>query len=80
MPSRIFSVRVRSTSLGMTLSATSPTNTATEIAMQRSPAEPKAAPISASTTWSMSASGITTMWFFAPPNAWTRLPWRAPVS
>ena len=26
----------------------------------------------------MSASGITTMWFFAPPSACTRLPCRAP--
>ena len=25
-------------------------------------------------------AGITTMWFFAPPRACTRLPWRAPVS
>jgi hypothetical protein len=29
---------------------------------------------------SMSASGITTMWFLAPPSACTRLPWWAPVS
>ena len=26
------------------------------------------------------AAGNTTMWFFAPPSAWTRLPCRAPVS
>jgi hypothetical protein len=39
----------------------SPTGTATEIVMQRSPAEPKPAPISASTAWSMSASGMTIM-------------------
>ena len=38
-----------------------PTGTATEIAMQRSPAEPKAAPMSASVTTSRSASGITTI-------------------
>jgi hypothetical protein len=38
------------------------------------------APISASTAWSRSASGITTMWFLAPPRACTRLPWCAPVS
>ena len=40
MPFLIFSVRARSASFGMILSATSPTSTATEIAMQRSPAEP----------------------------------------
>ena len=27
-----------------------------------------------------SASGRTTMWFFAPPRAWTRLPHAVPVS
>ena len=53
-----------------------PTATATEMAMQRSPAEPKAAPVSASAAWSISASGITIMWFFAPPSACTRLPLR----
>jgi hypothetical protein len=42
--------------------------------MQRSPAEPYAAPMSASAAWSRSASGITTAWFFAPPSACTRLP------
>ncbi len=52
--------------------------TATEIAMQRSPAEPKPAPISASTAWSMSASGITIMWFLAPPKHCTRLPLAVP--
>ena len=49
-----------SVSLVISASATLPTVTATEIAIQRSPAEPKAAPISASATWSMSASGMTT--------------------
>jgi hypothetical protein len=29
---------------------------------------------------SMSASGRTIMWFFAPPSAWTRLPFAVPVS
>ena len=48
--------------------------------MQRSPAEPYAAEIAASAAASMSASGSTTMWFFAPPSAWTRLPWLVPVS
>ena len=79
-PSSTFSVLVRSISAGRIFSPALPTNTATLIAMQRSPAEPKAEPISASTVWSTSASGITTMWFLAPPRACTRLPWRAPVS
>ena len=61
-------------------SAAAPTATTAEIAMQRSPAEPYAAPISASAANSRSASGSTTAWFFAPPSACTRLPWRAPVS
>ena len=50
-------------------SAISPTATTTEIAMQRSPAEPYAADTAASAAMSMSASGSTTMWFFAPPSA-----------
>ena len=62
----------------MSASALSPTSTATEIAMQRSPAEPYAAPISASTACPRSASGMTTMWFLAPPRACTRLPAAAP--
>ena len=40
MPFLIFSVRARSASFGTILSATSPTSTATLIAMQRSPALP----------------------------------------
>ena len=40
MPSSTCKVLVRSSSLGITLSATSPTSTATLMAMQRSPAEP----------------------------------------
>lgn len=51
-----------------------PTATATEIAIQRSPAEPKPAFTNASAARSRSASGRTTAWFFAPPNACTRLP------
>ncbi len=42
--------------------------------MQRSPAEPYAAPTSALAALRVSASGITTMWFLAPPSACTRLP------
>ena len=48
--------------------------------MQRSPAEPYAALTAASAAMSMSASGSTIMWFFAPPSAWTRLPCLVPVS
>src|SRR2546430_12544889 len=35
--------------------------------------------MSASAANSRSASGRTTAWFFAPPSAWTRLPFRAHV-
>jgi hypothetical protein len=61
-------------------SAAAPTATTALIAMQRSPAEPYAAPISASAVNSRSASGSTTAWFFAPPSACTRLPFFAQVS
>ena len=57
-----------------------PTGTATEIAMQRSPAEPKPAPIRASAAMSRSASGMITMWFLAPPKHWARLPLAAAVA
>ncbi len=58
------------------------TSTATSalIAMHRSPAEPNPAFTAASAARSRSASGSTTMWFFAPPRACTRLPLRVPVS
>jgi hypothetical protein len=46
--------------------------------MQRSPAEPKPAFTAASAASSRSASGSTTMWFFAPPSACTRLPAAVP--
>ena len=48
--------------------------------MQRSPAAPYAADTAASAAMSTSASGSTSMWFFAPPRAWTRLPLAVPVS
>ncbi len=35
--------------------------------------------MSALTALSMSASGMTTAWFFAPPSACTRLPLAVPV-
>ena len=57
----------------------SPIATTSGIAMQRSPHEPYAAPISAFTALPMSASGITTAKFFAPPSACTRLPCAQPV-
>src|SRR6266545_901921 len=61
-------------------SPASPTATTCEIAMQRSPAEPYAALTAASAAMSMSASGRTIMWFFAPPSACTRLPVLVPFS
>ncbi len=61
-------------------SPTSPTATATESAMHRSPAAPYAAETMASAAMSMSASGSTSAWFFAPPSAWTRLPFAVPRS
>ena len=47
--------------------------------MHRSPADPYAAPIRASTAWSRSASGITMAWFFALHRACARLPWAVAV-
>ena len=60
--------------LAMRSSATGSTATRTEMAMQRSPADPNPALTAASAATSRSASGSTTMWFFAPPRAWTRFP------
>ena len=79
-PSPTVSLPMRSFMSGTRRSAALPTATITEMAMQRSPAEPYAADTAASAASSMSASGSTIMWFFAPPSACTRLPWRAPVS
>ena len=67
---------MRSAILATSSSATAPTATTAEMAMQRSPAEPKPALTAASAARSRSASGSTTMWFFAPPSACTRLPAR----
>ncbi len=61
-------------------SAHSPTATRTETAMHRSPDEPYPAETAASAAPSISASGRTTMWFLAPPRAWTRLPCLVAVS
>ena len=48
--------------------------------MHRSPADPYAAETAESAARSMSASGSTTMWFFAPPSACTRFPCAVAVS
>ena len=68
------SAPARSTSTGRSRCQASPTATSTEPAMQRCPAAPNALAITFSAVFSMTASAITTMWFFAPPSAWTRLP------
>ena len=47
--------------------------------MQRSPAAPKAAAEMCWAAKSRSESGMTMAWLFAPPRAWTRLPWVTPV-
>ena len=72
-PILIFSARSRILS-DQLVARSAPTATTAEIAMQRSPAEPYAAETAASAAASRSASGRTSMWFFAPPSAWTRLP------
>ncbi len=66
--------RVDLTSGSISRWCASPTVTTTEPAIQRWPAAPKAEPRMAPTVGSMTASGITTMWFLAPPRACTRLP------
>ena len=45
--------------------------------MQRWPAAPNAEPMMLSIVFPITASGITTMWFLAPPSACTRFPARA---
>ena len=79
-PSPVRSPAIRSVIRGTSSSPTGSTATSTEIAMHRSPAEPKPALTAASAAASRSASGSTTMWFLAPPRAWTRLPCRVAVS
>ncbi len=73
-------MEIRSSIASISGSAMSPTATKTAIAMQRSPAEPYAAETAASAAMPMSASGSTTMWFFAPASAWTRFLFFVPVS
>ncbi len=69
VPSPIESFSIRTLIASISGSATAPTVATTEIAMQRSPAEPYAADTAASAAMLISASGSTTMWFFAPPSA-----------
>ena len=49
-----------------------PTNTAAEIAIQRCPAAPTDAPTRLFRTCSLFASGMITVWFFAPAKHWAR--------
>lgn len=79
-PSPTFSVAMRSLIFAMSVSATGSTATTTEMAMHRSPTDPNPALTAESAVWSRSASGRTSMWFFAPPSACTRLPRAVPVS
>ena len=78
VPSPIVSRAIRSATFSTNSSAIESTASTTEIAMQRSPAEPKPAFTAASAARSRSASGSTSMWFFAPPSACTRLPLAVP--
>src|SRR6476661_8565616 len=80
VPSPVLMVRARSAILATRSSAIGPTVTHAEIAMQRSPADPKPALTIASAARSRSASGRITAWFFAPPSACTRLPAAVPVA
>ena len=74
IPSPTRRASVASPSAGISRSCASATVTTTEPAMQRWPAAPKAEPMIPFTVWSTTASGITTMWFLAPPSACTRFP------
>lgn len=67
-------VSERRISSGPSRDQASPTVTTTEPAMHRWPAAPKALEMMFSAVLAMIASGITTMWFLAPPSACTRLP------
>jgi hypothetical protein len=80
VPGPTGSASARRFSFSTSASPAGPTATTAEIAMQRSPAEPYAAPVSASAAKSRSASGSTTAWFLAPPSACTRLPARVAAS
>ena len=73
-PGPTFTSSAFSFSLATRASPASPTATTAEIAMQRWPADPYPAAVMWLAANSMSASGSTTAWFFAPPSACTRLP------
>lgn len=77
-PTRMAAICCRSPAISAS-AVPSPTATTSGMAMQRWPQEPKAAPISAPTAPGISASGSTTAWFLAPPNACTRLFCAQPV-
>ena len=74
-PEPTLTARARSATSDTRSPPTPPTAMAAEIAMHRSPADPKAAATSWSAAYSRSASGRMIAWFLAPPRAWTRLPW-----
>ncbi len=73
-PSPTASAWVRGTSSFISGTLASPTAITTEPAMQRWPAAPNALPMMLPTVFGITASGITTMKFLAPPSACTRLP------
>ncbi len=62
----------------LTQSLAAPTKMATDSAMQRCPAAPKAAPTICERAASLSASGSTTAWFLAAMLLCTRLPLAVP--
>src|SRR5436190_4956923 len=80
IPLPTFTLGIRSLIASISGCATPPTATTCEMAIHRSPAEPYAAETAASAAISMSASGSTIMWFFAPPSAWQRFPVAVAVS
>ena len=74
-PMRIF--RASSTSRAFMASYASPTASTTELARQRSPAQPKQDSVETCAARARSASGITSTKFLAPPSACTRFPFSA---
>jgi hypothetical protein len=73
-PSPTANASVCSLSSGISAAWASPTVITTDPAMQRWPAAPNAEPRILDTVFGITASGITTMKFLAPPSACTRLP------
>ncbi len=68
-PSPTESSRVRASSSSSSGAVASPTVITTDPAMQRWPAAPNAEPRMLPTVLGITASGITTMKFLAPPSA-----------